>query len=127
MEFLNNNLLTHLGIEISEVSKNRVVGKMPVDERTYQPFGILHGGASAALAESLGSIGAHENAKEDGGVAVGLELNINHVKSVSTGYVTGVATPIHVGRQTQIWDIRIENENGQLVATSRLTCMVKRS
>jgi len=125
MEFLQNNLLTHLGIEILEVSKSRVVGKMPVDQRTYQPFGILHGGASAALAESLGSIGAHENAHEQNGIAVGLELNINHVKSVSQGYVTGVATPVHVGRQTQIWDIRIENEQGQLVATSRLTCMVK--
>ena len=125
MEFLNNNMLTHLGIEITEISKTRVVGKMPVDARTYQPFGILHGGASAVLAESLGSIGAHENAKENAGVAVGLELNINHIKSVSSGVVIGVATPIHIGRQTQIWEIKIETEQGQLVAISRLTCMVK--
>ncbi|MFM2228183.1 MAG: hypothetical protein RL664_1526 [Bacteroidota bacterium] len=98
---------------------------MPVDKRTIQPFGLLHGGASAVLAETIGSIGAYEAVKNEGGTAVGLELNINHLKSATTDFVYGEGEPIHLGRSTQVWDVKIRDHVGNLIAIARLTVMVK--
>jgi uncharacterized protein (TIGR00369 family) len=115
-----NTLIETLGIELTETSAERVVGRMPVDRRTHQPFGLLHGGASVALAETLASIGAQLNAAT-GEMAVGLEINANHVRGVRSGFVTGVATPVHVGRRTQVWSIDIQDERGKTVCVSRCT------
>lgn len=115
-----NTLIETLGIELTETSAERVVGRMPVDRHTHQPFGLLHGGASVALAETLASIGAQLNAAT-GEMAVGLEINANHVRGVRSGFVTGVATPVHVGRRTQVWSIDIQDERGKTVCVSRCT------
>lgn len=109
-----------LGIEIVEATPDRVVAIMPVDHRTHQPFGLLHGGASVALAETVASIGAALNAGE-GRTAVGLEINANHIKSKRSGWVRGVATPVHIGRSTSVWEIRIVDEQEQLICLSRCT------
>ena len=105
-----NTLVEHLGIEIKEVGKDYLVGTMPVDKRTHQPLGLLHGGASVALAETLGSIAATITLEIKKQYAVGLEINANHIKSVRQGIVTGVARPIHLGKKTQVWEIKISNE-----------------
>jgi 1,4-dihydroxy-2-naphthoyl-CoA hydrolase len=97
---------------------------MPVDHRTKQPFGLLHGGASVVLAETLGSFAASISVDMEKYQCVGLEINANHIRSVKEGYVYGKATPLHVGRQTQVWEIRITNEAGQLVCVSRITIAV---
>lgn len=117
-------LVAHLGIEYTELGADYICGKMPVDERTVQPVGILHGGASVVLAESLGSVASHLCVDTSKQLPVGLEINANHVKSVSSGYVYGRATAIHLGKKTHIWDIRITNEQGQLVCISRLTVAI---
>ena len=117
-------MLAHLGIEVTEIGDDYLMGKMPVDHRTTQPMGLLHGGASVALAESLGSYGAFltlDASKQD---AVGLEINTNHIKSARSGYVYGKASPIHMGKSTHIWGIEIKNEQDQLVAVSRLTMAI---
>lgn len=117
-------MLSHLGIEFLEINEDSLKARMPVDKRTIQPAGILHGGASATLAESLGSVAASlciDRAKK---VCVGMEINANHIRPVSSGWVTGVATPVHVGKTTQIWQIRIEDEAGKLVCISRLTLAI---
>ena len=120
-----NTVANHLGIEFTEIGDDYIVARMPVDWRTHQPFGILHGGASVVLAETLGSIASFlclkDPAKQH---AVGLEINANHIRSVKTGFVYGKVTPIHVGRSTQVWDIRITNEENKLVCISRLTCAI---
>lgn len=118
-------LLEALGIEITELENGRVRGKMPVDERTVQPFKILHGGASVAFAETLGSLGSYVVLKDTNHFAVGLDINANHVRSASSGYVYGEATLIHGGRSTHIWEVKIVNEDQKLVCTSRLTMIVK--
>ena len=118
-------LMEALGMEITELEKGRVVGIMPVDERTVQPFKILHGGASAAFAETLGSLGSYVVLKDSDSMAVGLELNANHVRSAKSGFVYGEAILIHGGRSTHIWEIKITNEEKKLVCTSRLTMIVK--
>ncbi len=97
---------------------------MPVDDRTKQPFGLLHGGASAALAETVASIGAFLNIDGETQAAVGVELNVNHLRAKTDGVVTATATPLHRGRRTQVWDIRIEDEESRLVAASRLTLAI---
>lgn len=112
-----------LGIRIVEVGEDHLTGTMPVDDRTRQPFGILHGGASVALAETLGSVAA-AMCCETGKAVVGLDINANHVRGVREGTVTGTARPIHVGRSTQVWEIRIENAAHQLVCIARLTLAV---
>ena len=118
-------LMEHLGIEVLEVGADFVRGRMPVDQRTHQPFGLLHGGASVALAESLGSMAANLCLPDPASqVAVGLEINANHLRAVTSGWVIGTARPVHVGRSTQVWDIRIENEAGQATCVSRLTMAV---
>lgn len=122
---LNKNTLNeNLGIEFIELTEDTVVAKMPVDSRTVQPFRILHGGASAALAETLGSVAAMMCLNVEKQVPVGLELNINHIKSETSGFVIGTCKPIHVGKSTHVWGIEIKNEAGKLVAMSRLTTMV---
>jgi 1,4-dihydroxy-2-naphthoyl-CoA hydrolase len=118
------NMLSHLGIEFLEVNDDSLKARMPVDARTLQPAGILHGGASATLAESLASVAANLCVDPSTKVCVGLEINANHVRPVRSGWVTGVATPIHVGKSTHVWQIRIEDEAGRLVCISRLTLAV---
>ena len=123
--FSKNTIANHLGIEFTEIGTDYIVAKMPVDHRTHQPFGILHGGASVVLAETLGSIASfmclEENKNQH---AVGLEINANHIRSVKDGFVYGRVTPIHVGRSTQIWEIKITNEQNKLVCISRLTVAI---
>jgi 1,4-dihydroxy-2-naphthoyl-CoA hydrolase len=112
-----------LGIEIVEVTDDALVGEMPVDARTIQPAGLLHGGASVLLAETLGSAAAM-GCVDGNSMAVGMEINANHLKGVRSGRVRGVATPIRLGRTAQVWDIRITDEAGALVCVSRLSVMV---
>lgn len=119
-----NTIVEHLGIEFIAVGDDYVQAKMPVDNRTHQPMGLLHGGAHVVLAETLGSVAANlclETTKE---YALGLDINSNHLKAISNGYVIGTAKPIHLGSKTQVWEIKIENEKGQLLNISRLTMMV---
>lgn len=117
-------MIDHLGIEITEVSEGYICGKMPVDQRTHQPMGLLHGGASVVLAESLGSLGAALRVDLTKKACVGLEINANHLRGAREGWVYGKATPIHVGRSTQVWEIKITNEGGDLVCISRMTVAV---
>ncbi len=118
-------LLGALGMEFTVVEMGHIEATMPVDNRTKQPYGLLHGGASAALAETLGSFGSHILVEKDGGLAVGVELNINHIKSKREGVVTGKARIIHQGRSMHVWNIEIVDENNVLLAISRLSVMVK--
>ena len=114
-------LATTLGIDITELTPQRVVATMPVDDRTRQPFGILHGGASVALAETVASIAGTMNVDLDTHNVVGVEINANHIKAKRDGMVTGSATPIHIGRSTQVWQIHIVDEQGKTVCISRCT------
>lgn len=118
-----NTLVEHLDIRITEVGDDFVEATMPVDHRTHQPYGLLHGGASVALAETIGSIAAHL-AAPPGCRVVGLEINANHLRSVREGTVTGTARPLHIGRTTQVWDIRIVDAEDRPVCVSRLTLAV---
>ena len=113
-----------LGIRIAELGDDYIRATMPVDARTKQPFGLLHGGASVALAETLGSLGAWLALPAGGGRTVGLEINANHVRAARDGEVTGTGRPLHVGRTTQVWEIRIENAEGKLCCVSRITLAV---
>ena len=119
-----NTLVEHLGMRVTEVGDEHVRGTMPVDARTKQPFGLLHGGASVALAESLGSLAANLVLESDKEMAVGLDINANHVRAVTSGHVTGTARPLHLGRSTQVWEIHIVDEDERLVCISRLTMAV---
>ncbi|GAB2874943.1 hotdog family protein [Hymenobacter ruber] len=114
-----------LGMEITAVTNEYLEGRMPVDGRTHQPMGLLHGGASVALAETLGSIAATLRVDRSKQACVGLEINANHLKGVRDGWVRGRATPVHIGRSTQVWEIRISHEEtGALVCISRITMAV---
>ena len=117
-------LPTTLGIEILEMSETRVVATMPVDQRTRQPFGILHGGASVALAETVASFGAVAIIDRDRFVAVGQEINANHLRPKVDGVVRATGVPVHVGRSSQVWSIEIRDEEGRLVCISRCTMAV---
>lgn len=119
-----NTLVSYLGIECTEIGKDYICGKMPVRENTKQPMGLLHGGASVALAETLGSYGSTFCIDLKIQMAVGLEINANHVKSAKEGFVYGKATLVHYGRKTHIWDIRIVNDLNELVCISRLTVAI---
>ncbi len=119
-----HTLVEHVGIEYLEIGDDYLKARMPVDHRTKQPDGILHGGASVALAETLGSIAAGLCVDGRTKRVVGIEINANHVRPVTDGWVTGVATPIHVGNTTQIWEIRIYNDEEKLVCVSRLTVAI---
>jgi uncharacterized protein (TIGR00369 family) len=118
-----DTLIAHLGIEYTHIGDDFLTGIMPVDSRTHQPYGLLHGGASVVLAETLGSVAANLAVAEDK-VCVGLEVNANHVRSIKKGTVTGTATALHIGYSTQVWQINICNEREQLICTSRLTVAV---
>jgi 1,4-dihydroxy-2-naphthoyl-CoA hydrolase len=117
-------MVEHLGIEMTEVGPDYLVAKMPVDHRTHQPFGMLHGGASVVLAETLGSLGANCLLDPQLQYAVGLDINANHIRSATSGYVFGKARPIHVGKATHVWEILISNEAGDLICISRLTMAI---
>ena len=119
-----NTLMEQLGIRLTEFGDDWLRGTMPVDRRTHQPYGLLHGGASVALAETLGSTAAMLVVDPEKEAVVGLEINANHVRGVRSGVVTGTARALHVGRSTQVWEIRIENEGGELVCVSRITMAV---
>jgi len=119
-----NTLVEHLGIEYTEIGKDFISAKMPVDHRTHQPHGFLHGGASVALAETLGSVAANMFIDQTKKYCVGLEINANHIRSIKSGWVYGTAIPIHIGKTTQIWEIKINNNKQQLVNISRLTLAV---
>lgn len=125
-EMSHGNMVGHLGIEFTEVGPDFLRARMPVDERTRQPAGLLHGGASVALAETLGSFAANLVRSLDGsmGTCVGLEINANHLRGVRAGWVFGESRPLHLGRSTQVWEIRISDENGRPVCVSRLTMAV---
>lgn len=124
-ELDKGTLMEHIGIEYMEVGEDYITARMPVDHRTRQPFGILHGGASVVLAESLGSV-ASVLCLEDPNKQrpVGLEINANHIRSVAEGWVYGKVKPIHVGRRTHVWQIEITNEAGKLVCVSRITVAI---
>lgn len=117
-------LMGPLGIEFTEIGEDFIRGTMPVDARTHQPFGLLHGGASVALAETLGSMGANMCVDSSRYLCVGQEINANHLKSVRSGRVTGTARPLHVGKRSQVWSIDIVDDSGALVCVSRLTVAV---
>ena len=130
VDMLNNfpgvkNMTQHLGIEFTAIGENFIVAKMPVDHRTHQPFGLLHGGASCVLAETLGSVAGSLCVEAGKEYVVGLEINANHIRSVKTGFVYGKTTPIHIGKSTQVWEIKITSEEEKLVCISRLTLAVK--
>ncbi|TEW52503.1 hotdog fold thioesterase [Psychromonas algicola] len=118
-----DTLIAWIGIEYTQIGDNFLKGTMPVDSRTHQPHGVLHGGASVVLAETLGSVAANLAVPDDK-VCVGLEVNANHIRSIKKGTVTGTATAVHIGYSTQIWQIEICNERNQLICTSRLTVAV---
>jgi 1,4-dihydroxy-2-naphthoyl-CoA hydrolase len=119
-----NTMMETLGIRITAVGDDWLQGTMPVDHRTHQPYGLLHGGASVVLAETLGSTAAMLTLDPEKELAVGLDINANHVRGVRSGEVTGTAKLVHLGRTTQIWEIRIESAEGSLVCISRLTMAV---
>ena len=118
-----NTAVSHLGIEYTEIGDDYVCGRVPVDERTRQPYGLLHGGVSVVLAETLGSTGAYCSCPE-GYRAVGLDINANHLRSAVSGWVTGIARPIHRGRTTHVWQIDLRNDAGELTCVSRLTMAI---
>lgn len=120
----HNTLVEHLGMRVTEIGADYVRGTMPVDARTRQPFGLLHGGASVALAESLGSLAGNLCLDLATEMAIGLDINANHVRAATAGVVTGTARSLHLGRTTQVWEIRIEDERARLVCISRLTLAV---
>ncbi|WP_070120389.1 hotdog fold thioesterase [Bacillus marinisedimentorum] len=119
-----NTMLEVLGIENVELTKDKVVMTMPVGPKTHQPLGLLHGGASVALAESAASIGTYLNIDPDTQAAVGIEINANHIRSKKSGIVTAIAVPLHRGRRTMVWDIKITDEEGNLISVSRCTTAI---
>jgi 1,4-dihydroxy-2-naphthoyl-CoA hydrolase len=121
---LNHTLLGSLGIEITDLQKGKVIATMPVDDRTRQPFGLLHGGASVALAETVASVGAFELVDKEREVVVGLEINANHIRAKKDGLVTAVGTVLHKGKTTMVWDIKIMDEEEKLICISRCTIAV---
>lgn len=119
-----NTMVDHLGIEYLELGPDFIRARMPVDHRTVQPMRKLHGGASVALAETLGSFAANLTVDIEKQYCVGLEINANHIKSVTSGYVYGITRPVHIGKKTHVWEIRITNEENELVCISRITMAV---
>jgi len=122
--FGHNTMATHIGIEWVEVGENFIKAKMPVDQRTNQPYGLLHGGASCVLAETLGSVASAMAIDHSKFYCVGIEINANHIRGVREGYVTGLVQPLHLGSTTHVWDIKIFDEKEKLVCVSRLTVAI---
>ncbi|HMJ48112.1 MAG TPA: hotdog fold thioesterase [Ferruginibacter sp.] len=123
-DMVPDTMSAHLGMEWVEIGNNFLKIKMPVDKRTLQPYGLLHGGASCALAETAGSVGSHLLINPSEYICVGLEINANHVRGVRKGFVVAIATPLHIGSSTHVWDIRINDDNEKLVCVSRLTVAI---
>lgn len=123
-QFATNTLAENLGIRFTRIGEDFIEATMPVDRRTHQPMGLLHGGASVALAETLGSVAATLCVDDSKQFCVGLEINANHLKGIREGEVTGVARPIHIGKKTQVWEIRISNSESELICISRITIAV---
>ncbi|MFZ5894957.1 MAG: hotdog fold thioesterase [Myxococcota bacterium] len=123
-EHSKNTLIAHLGIEFLEAGDDYLTARMPVDNRTHQPAGMLHGGASVVLAETLASWGATFTVDRAKSHCVGLEINANHVRAISSGWVIGTGRPLHLGKSTQIWEVRIADEQNRLVCVSRITMAV---
>ncbi|MCC9135232.1 hotdog fold thioesterase [Pontibacter silvestris] len=123
-EWCKNTMMEHLAIELTDFGDDYLCGKMPVDHRTHQPMGLLHGGASVVLAETLASMGAALQVDLTKKACVGLEINANHVRGIREGWVFGKANAIHVGRTTQVWETKITNESGELISISRMTVAV---
>lgn len=121
---IKDTIIELLGIEIVELTPEKVICTMPVDKRTHQPFGLLHGGASVVLAETVASIGAWANIDPATQVAMGMEINANHIRSVSSGIVTAVGVPLHAGKSSAVWDIKISDEQDRLVCVSRCTVAI---
>ncbi len=119
-----NTMAAHLGIEWVEVGENFIKARMPVDHRTIQPYGLLHGGASCALAETIGSVASAMVIDHSKFYCVGLEINANHIRGVREGFVSGIAMPLHLGNSTHVWDIKIYDEKEKLVCVSRLTVVI---
>jgi 1,4-dihydroxy-2-naphthoyl-CoA hydrolase len=122
-QWSKNTLAGYLGIEFTAIGDNFLEARMPVDDRTRQPLGLLHGGASVALAETLGSVAA-TLCVDESRFCVGLEINANHIKGIRDGFVTGRTSPVHMGRQTHVWEIRITNDLGELICISRITMAI---
>ena len=122
--FQDNTMTEQIGIEITDFGDDFICGKMPVDHRTVQPFGLLHGGASATFAETLGSIAGGLKVDRELQTVVGVEINCNHLRSAKDGWVYGKATPVKIGRKIQVWNIEIKNDDEKLVCVSRLTLAV---
>jgi 1,4-dihydroxy-2-naphthoyl-CoA hydrolase len=118
------NIGSLLDIKFEELGNDYLIASMPVDDRTKQPFGILHGGASVVLAETLGSVASLLCVDRESFIGVGLEINANHIKAVASGRVKGVCTPLHIGGRTHVWDIKIHNEYLELICVSRFTCAI---
>ena len=125
-EMSDNTIMEAIGIQFTGIEGDTLRATMPVHGPTMQPFGLLHGGASAVLAETLGSTASHLCIDEKTHYSVGLELNCNHIRAKTGGVVTGVASPIHVGRGTHVWEIKITDERDKIVCISRLTCMIQK-
>ena len=121
---VQKTMTSAIGIEITDIGDDFICGKMPVDDRTIQPFGLLHGGASVALAETLGSIAGGIKVNSNNETVVGVEINANHLKSTNGGWVYGIANPIRIGKKMQVWEIKITNEMNELICISRLTLAV---
>jgi 1,4-dihydroxy-2-naphthoyl-CoA hydrolase len=119
-----NTMCSYLGMAFTEIGDDYLIAKMPVDHRTKQPAGLLHGGASVALAETLGSVAAGLCLKSNTKMPVGIEINANHLKSTTSGFITGKVTPIRVGQSLHVWNIEIQNDKSDLVCVSRLTVMI---
>ncbi len=119
-----NTMVSYIGIEFTQVGDNFIEAKMPVDHRTQQPLGLLHGGASVTLAETLGSVAATCCIDNNTKYCVGLDINANHIKSAKNGYVYGITSPVHIGKKTHVWEVRIMNEQKELICISRITMAV---
>jgi 1,4-dihydroxy-2-naphthoyl-CoA hydrolase len=128
LEDLNERPKGHIGevleIEFTEITADSLSARMPVNEKTRQPYGILHGGASVVLAETLGSVASNLVVNSDKYIGVGLEVNANHLRPVKSGFVTGVCTPIHIGGKTHVWDIKLYDQRGKMTCVSRLTVAI---
>jgi 1,4-dihydroxy-2-naphthoyl-CoA hydrolase len=122
--FMPSTMAAHLGMEWVEIGPDYLKLRMPVDHRTHQPYGILHGGASCALAETVGSVASHLVIDNEKFICVGLEINANHIRSVKEGFITATAAPLHVGSSTHVWDIKIHDDAQKLICVSRLTVAI---
>ena len=122
--FGKGTMTEHLGVELVELGKDFFKAKMPVDHRTIQPYGLLHGGASCVLAETIGSVASHLVIDPSEFYCVGIEINANHIRSAKEGFVYGTCSPLHIGSSTHVWDIRITNEEEKLICISRLTVAI---